>query len=288
MDKEKIKRPFISKLIVLLLLIFLVVIYARYVGIKGLIVREYNMSSSNIPESFDGFSIVQFSDLLYGSTISKNELNDVVKKINKLKPNIVVFTGDLFSEEYKPNKKIINEIKTSLKSIDAQIGKYSVRGDRDALNKYYEQIINNADFTDISNTYELIYYKGLTPIALYGVDSSINGVLDLEKTFSYPNESTDSNYMATYRILLAHEPDVIEKVSQYNISLMLAGHSLNSSINIPYIKNLYNIKGASTYFDEEYNVNGTKLYISSGLGTNKHHMRLFSKPSISIFRLFHE
>ena len=288
MSEEKTKRPFISKLIILFLLVMLIFIYARYMGSKGFVVREYNIVSSNIPESFDGFSIVQFSDLLYGSTMNKTKLDKVVQKINKLKPNIIVFTGDLFSEEYKPNKKALHDIKERLKNLDAEIGKYSIRGDRDVKNKYYEEIISDSDFIDLSNTYELIYYKGLTPIVLYGVDSSINGNLDLEKTFSYPNESTDSNYMATFRILLAHEPDVVSKVNQYNISLMLSGHSLNSSINIPYIKKLYNIKGASTYFDEEYNVNGIKLYISSGLGTNKHHMRLLSKPSISIFRLFHE
>lgn len=281
-------RPILSKLIILLLVIILVVIYARYLGVKGLKTREYNISSSNIPENFDGFSIVQFSDLLYGSTVGKEELASVVKTINSLNPNIVVFTGDLFSEKIKVSDKEIAIVKSALKSIDAEIGKYSIRGDRDVKNKHYEEIISESDFKDISNTYELIYYKGLVPIVMYGLDSSINGVQDIASAFSYPSIDTPSEFMATYRILIAHEPDTVQKVGKYNVSLMLSGHSLNSSINIPYIKDLYNIRGASSYYDEKYNVNGIKLYISSGIGTNKYNMRLFSKPSISIFRLFHE
>ena len=156
------------------------------------------------------------------------------------------------------------------------------------LEYYYLKIMEESGFQDISNTYELIYYKGLTPIVIYGLDSLIKGNQNIEEAFSYPNEGTDSDYMATFRILLAHEPDTIRKVKQFNISLMLSGHSLNSSINIPYLKKLYKIKGASAYYDEEYTVSGTKLYISSGIGTNEYKMRLLSKPSISIYRLFHE
>lgn len=286
--ENKEHRPIISKLIILLLIIFLTAIYARYIGIKGIQVREYNISSTNIPESFDGFSIVQFSDLLYGSTIKDDELFTIVEEINDLKPNIVVFTGDLYSEKTKVKPKNIVKLKEALKKIDAEIGKYSIRGDRDVQNKYYQEIMEESDFKDISNSYELIYYKGLVPIVLYGLDSSIKGTPDMSNTFSYPDEETSTEYMATYRILLAHEPDIVKKIGKYNVSLMLSGHSLNSSINIPYLKKLYKIKDATSYYDEKYNVGGIKLYISSGLGTNNYKMRLFSKPSISIFRLFHE
>ncbi len=286
--EKKEHRPLLSKLIIIILIVMLIVIYARYVGIGGIQIKEYNLSSSNIPESFDGFSIVQFSDLLYGSTIGKEELNLLVEKINELKPNIIVFTGDIYSEAVKPGKKSVEEITKAFKKMDAEIGKYSVRGDRDVNNDYYKTIIDESNFLDLSNNYELIYYKGLTPIVIYGLDTSIKGNQDIDSTFIYPNDETDSEYMATYRILLAHEPDTADSIKRYNISLMLAGHSLNSSINIPYIKELYKIKGASKYYDDSYNINGMKLYISSGLGTNKYKMRLFSKPSISIFRLFHE
>ena len=94
--------------------------------------------------------------------------------------------------------------------------------------------------------------------------------------------------MYLYKILLVHEPDTFIKVKDYNIDLMLSGHSHNSEINIPYLKSLYHIEGATSYYDSEYEIDNTKLYISSGLGTSNLYMRLFSRPSISIYKLYHE
>lgn len=284
-EEDKKRHKFIYKVPYLILLVALLFIYARYVGTTGIKVKDYSIINENIPKSFDGFSIVQFSDLKIGSTFNINDLDKLVKKINNLKPDVVVFTGDIESSLHKLSEQEKEEIGTKLAQIDPLIGKYSVRGDMDDENTYSE-IMNTAGFEDLSNNYKLIYYKGLTPIVIYGLDSLINGNQDYDKTFAYPSNDENTTYMATYRILLAHEPDTVKKIKNYNISLMLSGHSLNSSINIPFIKNYYNIKGASDYYDEEYNVNGTKLYISSGLGTNKYRMRLFSKPSISVFRLY--
>ena len=281
------KRHFIlEKIPYLILIIALLIIYARYVGTKGITVRDYNITSTNIPSSFDGFTIVQFSDLKYGSTVNMDDLDKLVKKINDLNPDVVVFTGDLISPNYKLEMEEKEKITQKLSLIDPLIGKYSVRGNEDNSSSNYDYIINTSNFKDISNSYDLIYYKGLTPIVIYGLDSLINKKQDFKTAFAYPDENVSTDYMATYRILLAHEPDTIEKVKNYNISLMLSGHSLNSSINIPFIKNNYNIKGASTYYDDEYNVGQTKLYVSSGLGTNKYHLRINSRPSISVYRLY--
>lgn len=286
--EKKEKRPLFSKLIALFLFMALIYIYAHYIGTTGIRVREYNINSTDIPESFDGFSIVQFSDMEIGSTFNIEDLDKLVIEINKLNPDIVVFTGDILSENYVLTAEEQNKLSESLKNIDALLGKYAVRGDDDVGTLVYEEVMKASDFKDLTNDYELIYYKGLTPIVLYGLDSLTKGSPDYAKTFSYPNAATSEEYMATYRILLAHEPDMALDVSDYHIALMISGHSHNSEINIPYLKELYNIDGAKTYYDEKYNVDGMRLYVSSGLGTSALQMRLFSRPSISIFRLYKE
>lgn len=285
-EVKKKKRPFISKLIILFLLVGLFYIYARYIGTSGIELKEYSITNETIPPSFDGFSIVQFSDLELGSTFNTENLESLVTKINDLKPDIVVFTGDIVKPGYTLSENEKRTLITYLDKIDPLIGKYSVRGDDDAYTEIYDEVMSKTNFKDISNTYELIYYKGLTPIVLYGLDSLNADRQNLESTFSYPPNEEDTTYMATFRILLAHEPDTYDKVSDYNISLMLSGHSHNSELNIPFIKEFYNIKGASKYYDESYKENGTELYISSGLGTSKHKVRLFAHPSISIYRLY--
>lgn len=283
--KEK-SNPLLTFIPYLILIISLFYIYARYLGVRGIVVRDYSVTNSKIPESFDGFSIVQFSDMKLGSTFNIENLDSLVEKINKRKPDVVVFTGDIIAKGTKINNKQKEEIISKLSKIDPLIGKYSVKGDEDYRSDYYNSIMVNSGFKDLTNNYELIYYKGLTPIVIYGIGSLNKKDIDLPKAFSYPNKDVDTNYMATYRILLSHEPDSIDKVKNYNISLMLSGHSLNSSINIPFFKDRYNIKGATKYFDEKYTVDKTKLYISSGLGSNSYKLRFNSKPSISIFRLY--
>lgn len=284
--KKREKRPFISKLLIFILLVLIIYIYARYIGTTGIMIKEYNIVDDEIPASFDGFSIVQFSDLEIGSTFNLEDIDKLVEKINSLKPDIVVFTGDIISPTNKLSSKKQNELISKLKKIDPLIGKYAVRGDDDVLLKEYESLITSSGFKDISNSHELIYYKGLTPIVLYGLDSLTKGNQNFEEAFSYPAPDSDPTYMATYRILLAHEPDTANKISSYHISLMLSGHSHNNELNIPYIKDYYNIDGASDYYDEEYDISGMKLFISSGLGTSKFNLRLFSRPSISVYRLY--
>lgn len=285
-EPKKPRRSLISYFIILVLIIAIVFLYAKYVGIKGLKVKEYNIINENIPSSFDGFSIVQFSDLELGTTFSLEDLEDMVEKINSLNPEVVVFTGDLTKSYFKITNDEKKYLIETLGKIDPLIGKYSIRGDDDFEGSLYDEVMESAGFVDLTNSYELIYYKGLTPIVLYGLGSLIQENQDFSKTFSYPSEGEDTSYMATYRILLVHEPDTADSVLEYNVSLMLSGHSHNSEINIPYIRDYYNIKGASNYYNPEYKVGGMELYVSSGLGTSKYGMRLLSKPSISIFRLY--
>ena len=283
---EKPRRSALSYLLILILAGSLVLIYAKFIGPVGIKVHEYNIINENIPSSFDGFSIVQFSDLELGTTFEVSDVPKLVEEINSLSPDLVVFTGDIVAPNHSISEEDQEKLANELAKIDPNIGKYSVRGDDDQYTDVYNQVMAKADFKDISNSYELIYYKGLVPIVMYGLDSLNADAQEYTHTFSYPSKDEDATYMASYRILLAHEPDTIDYVERFNISLMLSGHSHNSEINVPYLRDYYNIKGASKYYSESYKVGGTELYISSGLGTSKYKMRLFSKPSISIFRLY--
>lgn len=283
---ENPRRSVLSYLAIFIFLVGITFIYAKYIGTTGIKVREYNIINENIPSSFDGFSIVQFSDLELGTTFDVSDVPKLVNEINSLSPDLVVFTGDIVAPNHTLSEEDQDFLANELAKIDPNIGKYSVRGDDDQYTSVYDQVMASADFKDISNSYELIYYKGLVPIVMYGLDSLNAGTQEYTNTFSYPSEDEDVNYTASYRILLAHEPDTVDYVERFNISLMLSGHSHNSEINIPYLRDYYNIKGASKYYSESYKVGGTELYISSGLGTSKYKMRLLSKPSISIFRLY--
>ena len=276
---KKIGKRIIKIVVTIILIITLIFMYMHFIGTKGLKVREYKVTSNKLPSSFTGFKIVHFSDLYYLSTIKEKELNKIVNKINELKPDIVVFTGDLISNNKKIKDSDIKALTKSLKNIETTIGKYAIKGDNDYSNTY-DDIMKKSKFKIINNSYELIYYKGNTPILLTGTGSSIKKDSDIDNTFSYDEESL-------YTISLIHEPDTANKLTK-KANLILAGHSLNGQIRLPIIGGLKKFEDAKKYPNSKYNLSGTTLFVSNGLGTDKHEFRLFNHPSINFYRLVKE
>jgi len=96
-DKYRKNKIIVFFKILLYIIIFclLVLLWARFISTSGLKVNEIKIVDQKLSESFHGFKIVHFSDVHYGKTIDKNSLEKIVDKINLIKPNLVLFTGDL-------------------------------------------------------------------------------------------------------------------------------------------------------------------------------------------------
>ena len=175
---------FLNFLLIVFILIIGIFLYIKYLGVKGLIVKEYRVESSILSSNFSGIKIVHISDILYGSTVDKDDLNNLVKKVNLLKPDIIVFTGDLVhkTKSIKDNdKKVLINI---LSEMDASIGKYAIKGNYD-YNEYYEDILNESKFILLDNSYEEIYYKNNEFIYIVGLPSMIKGDINLEESFKF-------------------------------------------------------------------------------------------------------
>lgn len=264
--------------IYILLIIGLIIIYSRYIATTGIQIKEYSVINNKIPKSFKGFKVVHFSDLKYGSTTDQKYLKKLVNKINELNPDIIIFTGDLITSNYKLTDNDKKSIIENLNKLDPKIDIYSIRGDND-INETYNSIITQTKIIEINNLNKLIYYKGDTPIMLIGLDDSINGNQSLDMAFNYE----ENNY---YKILITHEPDIYEKIKDKNIDLFLAGHSLNGQVRLPFIGSVYTPTGAKKYYDSKYKIDNTEIYISNGLGTSKIPYRLNNKPSINLYRFY--
>ena len=278
--RNKVTKSFIKILLITFLIFIITILYMYFIGTKGLTVREYKIESNKLPQSFHGFKVVQFSDLHYLTTINEKELKNIVNKINILKPNIVVFTGDLIDYKKTPTDKDLNTLVKYLNKIDATTGLYAIKGNHDYINDNFEKIFNKTNFKIINNSYELIYYKGNTPIMLTGIGSVIENDYDIDKAFSYDKEDN------LYTISLLHEPDIIDNIiNKYNVDLALAGHSHNGQIRIPGIGAILTVESGKKYPNKNYKINNTELYVSGGLGTSIYEFRLFNHPSINLFRL---
>lgn len=265
------------------LLIFLVtvILYSRYIGTSGINVQEKNIKHNSLNDDFYGLKIVHITDIHYGRTTKEKELKDLIKKVNLTKPDIVVFTGDLFTD-IKVDSSEFDKISSILNEIEANIGKYAIKGDNDI--DMYETIMSNAGFKVLNNEYELIYTKSSNYILLSGITTNLNDKTDINEKLKNTNEFL-SNNKPNYSILLMHEADYIDKFDYSKFNLVLAGHSLNGQIRLPILGGLLKQNGSKKYLDNEYDLKNTKLIISNGIGTYKYSYRLFNRPSFNLYRI---
>ena len=266
-------KRFILFLILIIVLFFL---YARYIGVNGLEVKEYTISNEDLANNYGELTIAHFSDLLYGSTVNIEMVKDMVNKINDYKPDIVVFTGDLISDGYTLSDDEKNSLKESLKEIYHNQNMFAIKGDNDiSSEELFNEIMSDAGFTILNNSNELIFNKKNTAVLIAG----INDFNEISTSLS-----NDTEYI--YSIILINKSDYVDKLYNSNINLVIAGHSLGGILKIPFIGGILKQENAEKYLDGYYKINdNTELYVSSGIGTNKYHIRAFNPPSINIYRL---
>ena len=276
-------KKIIITLIIIILLISSVLLYSRFIATKGLKVKEYKVVNTKITDSYHGLKIVHLSDIHYGSTINEKELNNIVDKINEIKPDIVVLTGDLLDERINFDKDIIINC---LSKIEANLGKYAISGNHDLPNDDFNYIITESGFTNLDNNYDLIYYKSNEPIIISGIGYNGEDVgIKTEQFDKYISELKVDDIKPIYSILLVHAPDTVDNLDLNKYDLVLAGHSHGGQVRLPFVGAIYKPDGAKKYYEEYYKINNTDLYISSGLGTSMYKFRLFNKPSINFYRI---
>ena len=276
----------IKTFIVLLLIMVGTILYSRYIATSGLVTNEIVINDNNIPTSYDGLKIVHFSDLHYTRVITKERVNDIVKEINLINPDIVFFTGDLVDTDKALTEDDKNFLIESLSNINSTYGKYAILGNHDIANNSEDiiNIYNQSGFNLLENEYDVIYSKNNDKIFIGGLNSVSHGLEDIDKVMSYYDTNDSSN---TYNIILLHEPDYADNIvnSYDNINLILAGHSHGGQVRLPIIGALYTPKNGHKYVKGYYDLNGTSLYVTSGIGVSRYNFRLFNKPEINFYRL---
>ena len=274
-------KKIIKWIIIIVILISLTILYARYIATSGFITKEYTIKDNKLPTSFDGIKIVHFSDIHYNRAINISKIKDIVKEINLINPDIVVFTGDLIDKDVTLSDKDFNELTNALMKINSKYGKYAILGnhDIDYDEKKIISVYTDSGFKYLDNDYDIIYDKDNEKIYIGGLNSVSKNKDDISKMMIGSKEDD-------YKIILVHEPDISDKiVKDYKVNLILAGHSHNGQIRLPFVGALYTPPYAKKYYDNYYKIDNTSLYISSGVGVSTINYRLFNKPSINFYRI---
>lgn len=286
--KEKKHFSFFKIFIIIILIIGLIIAYGFFVEPKLITVKEHKITVNNLTDNFNGFKIVHITDLHYGRVFNEESLKKLVKSINEQKPDIVVLTGDLIDKDTTMTTSEANKISNYLKQIQATTGKYAINGNNDLKFDEWTNIIINSGFKDLNNTYDTIYKNGYSNIFIAGT-STIKDKIDindkLTTTIEYLNSFEKNGPI--YKILLLHEPDAIDDLSNNPFDLILAGHSHGGQIRIPGLDPIILPDGAKKYYNSHYKIESADLYVSNGLGVSNYNFRIFNTPSYNLYRLVH-
>lgn len=268
----KLKWKIIFGIILSIMLLFL---YMRFISTHGIKVREYKIEDKKL-SSFYGMKVVHFTDLHYGMGVDENKLSYLIDKINKTKPDIVLFTGDLVDRHTSITNEISNILVKYLSSINSTYGKYYVKGNHDKVNNSYDKIMTTSNFKCLDKDYEVIYKEDNKSIFITGV--AVDKNLD-NKIIENLNSN---NY--NYKIFMMHYPDKIDDILKYNFDLVVSGHSHNGQVRMPVVGKIITPNNAKKYYDPYYKLNSTHLYISGGIGNSTVNLRFFNKPSFNLYR----
>ena len=239
-------KKFLISIILVLIVIFGVLIYSRFIGVRGLDTNEI-VINTNISEGYDGLKIVHFSDLHYKKVITEKRVKELVSEINKINPDMVMFTGDLLDKDYTVTNSDINFLIEQLSSIKTRYGIFAVMGDNDYSN---EEVVNNiyiqSDIILLKNTSTVIYNENNEKIYIGGLDSFNKNKADINILDGY-NE-------IDYKMILVHEGDYVDNVINKinDVDMILSGHSMNGSVNVLGIKNMLLPSGSKKYYKPYY------------------------------------
>lgn len=255
--------------------------YAKYIEPHLLSFTEHTLKSQLIPKSFHGMKILQFSDLHLGYYFSLQHLSQIVSKINAVKPDIVLFTGDLIDNyQTYTDTPFVASI---LKNIQAPFGKFSIYGNHDHGGygtEYYEHIMRESGFELLLNSEKRIRLLDNSEISIFGLDDILLGKPKIKETLQRARKNI-------YNIVLVHEPDIAPQIATYPVNLQLSGHSHGGQVQIPFLGAIITPALAKNYVEGFYRIQDLALYVNRGLGRTRVPFRFMAKPEITIFTLQH-
>jgi predicted MPP superfamily phosphohydrolase len=247
---------------------------AAWLEARNLGVTRMDIPLQGLPPEMDGFSMVQISDLHYGMLIEKGELLRVVERVNGLKPDLIVITGDLVDEGVSH----MEEMAQPLKLLKSRHGVLAVTGNHE----YYAGVNRAVEIMKSSGIEVLRNEMKVLPsgLQILGVDDPTGSRrmgepdADLEKQLSRLDREKPS-------ILLYHQPTHFEKTASFGVGLQLSGHTHGGQLYpIIYISRMIYPRTPGLH-----QIGESKLYVSRGAGTWGPPMRLGSPPEIVHIRL---
>lgn len=238
-------------------------------------ISRYEVKSQKLPESFDGFKIVQLSDL-HGAEFGEDGM-ELVEKVKELEPDMIALTGDFVTDE--GDLAAVEKLAARLTELCPV---YFISGNHEfgsGLAVKVRNILERAGVKYLSNEY-LTISRGEDGILLGGVEDPL-AYADMLSPDELAQKMNDAAPDA-FKILLGHRNYWMTEYPELPVDLTFCGHAHGGLIRIPGVGGLIGTdRRLFPDFDAgEYNNGRYTLIVSRGLGNSVPIPRVFNRPEI--------
>ncbi|MGA7830340.1 MAG: metallophosphoesterase [Terracidiphilus sp.] len=263
-------------------------LYAGEIERHWIEVGEREIRLHGLAENFDGFRIAQISDIHMDEFTEPFFLRHVVDRVNRLRPDMVLVTGDhvsygMFSRNYAIGAAW--QCASLLKELACK-QTYAVLGNHDV-------VVGSREVTEALTANGIVVLKNASmPIErggkrfwLSGVDDPVMGHPDLELAIPESIRNRPEEPV----VLMCHAPDYIEDLLAHpagrSIGLMLSGHTHGGQVRLPLLGALLLPTLGQKYVQGWFRRAGIQLNVNRGIGTSGLPFRFDCPPEITVITL---
>ncbi len=255
--------------------------FAAVSGNKRLVVSAYTVVCKELPAAFDELKIVQLSDL-HAASFGKNQ-KKVLKKLERIAPDLVVITGDLIDRRRTHTDKDMKPALVLLKELADRFPTIRVDGNHEVKSPVASRFRALADTTRVQNVTGrgLKVCKGDDHIVIIGIPDSASVGCD-EDAWRRRMHMVCAPYASSFRLALSHRPQYLTDYAKEGLPLVLCGHAHGGQVRLPLVGGLYAPEQGvlPSYTKGVHTMGNTQMVVSRGLGNSGFPLRFNNFPEI--------
>ena len=277
-----------KKIILFPVLMVVLAVFAVWIvwGNTALELNTYTVSSSKLPQSFDGYRIAHVSDLHNAEMGKDNE--KLLTILRDAYPDMIAITGDLIDSRSTNVEIALNFIREAVKIAPC----YYVTGNHEARVNEYGELKAGMEAAGVT-----VLEDVRTEISMEGETITLIGVNDpsYQTDYLFGDSETVMNTKLEelhtendgYTILLSHRPELFDTYADHGMDLVLSGHAHGGQFRLPFIGGLVAPnQGLFPEYDAGiYTEGDTNMLVSRGVGNSILPFRINNRPEVILIEL---
>lgn len=275
-------RKRILILLVIILVSFGVFLYKENTTIG---VTQLEINSSKLPQSFNGFTIVQLSDI-HDSKFGENNFQ-LVNEVKAQFPDAIFITGDFIDR----NRYNLEQSLEIIKQLQFVAPLYYVTGNHEISSNDVDHIkteLTQLGVHVLSDESLVIEKTPTEKIAIGGIEDPLSSTM-VERDFV--KEAIDRTFADVpeemFKLLLSHRPEQFEVYVDRKIDLVFSGHAHGGQFRLPGVGGI--VAPGQGWFPKYtsgiHEMNESQMIVSRGLGNSIVPIRVFNQPEIVVATL---